>query len=113
MLDGSGLSYDNRASPRLLVSALRAAQSHFGIGPEFFASLPIAGVDGTLHRRARAAKGRVRAKTGLLTRVTALTGVAEGPNGQRLLFSVLVNGFRGGARGAMDALDAFAAALTE
>lgn len=113
MLDGSGLSYDNRASPRLLVSALRAAQSQFGLGPEFFASLPIAGVDGTLRRRARAAHGRVRAKTGLLTRVTALTGVAEGPDGQRLLFSVLVNGFRGGARGAMDALDVFATALTK
>ncbi|MDH3684651.1 MAG: D-alanyl-D-alanine carboxypeptidase/D-alanyl-D-alanine-endopeptidase [Myxococcales bacterium] len=113
MLDGSGLSYDNRASPRLLVAALRAAQANFGVGPEFFASLPIAGLDGTLRRRARAATGRVRAKTGLLTRVTALTGVAEGPEGERLLFSVLVNGFRGGARDAMNALDAFASALTK
>ena len=113
MLDGSGLSYDNRASPRLLVGALRAGATTFGLAPELFASMPIAGVDGTLRRRARAAPGRVRAKTGLLTRVTALSGVAEGPDGERRLFSVLVNGFRGGARDAMNALDAFATALTQ
>jgi D-alanyl-D-alanine carboxypeptidase/D-alanyl-D-alanine-endopeptidase (penicillin-binding protein 4) len=74
--------------------------------------MPIAGVDGTLRRRARATSGRVRAKTGLLTRVTALSGVAEGPNGERRLFAVLVNGFRGGAYEAMGALDGFATALT-
>ena len=112
MLDGSGLSYDNRVSPRLLVAALRAATTHFGLAPEFVASMPIAGVDGTLRRRARATSGRVRAKTGLLTRVTALSGVAEGPNGERRLFAVLVNGFRGGAYEAMGALDGFATALT-
>ena len=112
MLDGSGLSYDNRVSPRLLVGALRAGATTFGLAPEFFASMPIAGVDGTLRKRVRDASGRVRAKTGLLTRVTALTGVAEGPNGERYLFSVLVNGFRGAGRDAMNALDAFASALT-
>jgi len=112
MLDGSGLSYDNRASPRLLVGALRVGATTFGLAPELFASLPISGVDGTLRRRARKASGRVRAKTGLLTRVTALSGVAEGPSGERRLFSVLVNGFRGGARDAMNALDTFATALT-
>jgi D-alanyl-D-alanine carboxypeptidase/D-alanyl-D-alanine-endopeptidase (penicillin-binding protein 4) len=112
MLDGSGLSYDNRAPPRLFVEVLRAGRTAFGIEPELYASLPIAAVDGTLRRRARAAAGQVRAKTGLLTRVTALSGIAEGPAGERRVFSVIVNGFRGGARDAMDALDAFAAALT-
>ena len=112
MLDGSGLSYDNRVSARLLVEALRVGTTTFGVAPELFASMPIAGVDGTLRRRARAGAGQIRAKTGLLTRVTALAGVAEGPRGERLLFAVLVNGFRGGARDAMNALDAFAVALT-
>jgi D-alanyl-D-alanine carboxypeptidase/D-alanyl-D-alanine-endopeptidase (penicillin-binding protein 4) len=113
LVDGSGLSHENRVSPRLLVAALRAAHDDFEIGAEFEAALPIAGADGTLERRAEAARGRVRAKTGLLTRVTALTGHARLGSGERVLFSILVNGYRGGAHGAMQAVDAFAAALTD
>jgi D-alanyl-D-alanine carboxypeptidase/D-alanyl-D-alanine-endopeptidase (penicillin-binding protein 4) len=53
----------------------------------------------------------VRAKTGLLTRVTSLSGYAERPDGERLCFAVIANGFRRSAQEAMDALDAFAAVL--
>ncbi len=111
--DGSGLSYENRASPRLLVSALRLAHSSFDFGPEFVTGLPIAAADGTLEKRAGGAAGAVRAKTGLLTRVTGLSGFARGPDGQERVFSVLANGYRGGDRAAMDALDRFVAALVE
>jgi D-alanyl-D-alanine carboxypeptidase/D-alanyl-D-alanine-endopeptidase (penicillin-binding protein 4) len=111
LFDGSGLSYHNRASARTFVEALRVARDRFGIGPELAAALPIAGSDGTLRRRADAARGRVRAKTGLLTQIAGLSGYAEAPGGEVRVFSVLVNGFRGDARAAMDALDAFAAAL--
>jgi serine-type D-Ala-D-Ala carboxypeptidase/endopeptidase (penicillin-binding protein 4) len=112
IVDGSGLSYQNRASPRSLVEALRIARGHFELGPELEAGLPIAGTDGTLRRRAAGARGLVRAKTGLLTQVAALSGYAQAPGGEERIFSVLVNGFRGDARGAMRALDAFAEALT-
>jgi D-alanyl-D-alanine carboxypeptidase/D-alanyl-D-alanine-endopeptidase (penicillin-binding protein 4) len=109
--DGSGLSYENRVSPRLLVATLRAGARDFRIAPEFQAALPLAGADGTLSDRAEGALGRVRAKTGLLTRVTALSGYALAQDGERLTFSILVNGFRGSAQAAMDALDRFAEAL--
>ena len=56
---------------------------------------------------------QLRAKTGLLTRVSALSGLARRADGRTLVFSVLVNGFRGGAGEAIAALDAFAAALVE
>jgi D-alanyl-D-alanine carboxypeptidase/D-alanyl-D-alanine-endopeptidase (penicillin-binding protein 4) len=112
VVDGSGLSYQNRASPRTLVDALRLAQSRFELAPELRAALPIAGVDGTLRRRAAGARGLVRAKTGLLTQVAGLSGYARSREGEERVFSVLVNGFRGDARGAMRALDAFAEALT-
>ena len=46
-------------------------------GPEFVSGLPIAAADGTLKERAESARGAVRAKTGLLTRVTGLSGYAE------------------------------------
>jgi len=111
LVDGSGLSYENRASARLLVSALRLADASFEIGPEFAAALPIAAGDGTLKRRASAAVGRARAKTGLLTGVTGLSGFAKDQGGRELVFSVLANGYRGGDREAMEALDGFVAAL--
>jgi D-alanyl-D-alanine carboxypeptidase/D-alanyl-D-alanine-endopeptidase (penicillin-binding protein 4) len=111
VVDGSGLSYYNRVSPRTLVAALLKARRRFDLAPELVAALPIAGTDGTLRRRAAGARGRVRAKTGLLTQTSGLSGYALAPGGDELVFSVLVNGFRGDARGAMNALDAFAEAL--
>jgi serine-type D-Ala-D-Ala carboxypeptidase/endopeptidase (penicillin-binding protein 4) len=111
IVDGSGLSRDNRASARLLVDALRSARRSFEFGPELVGAVPIAGGDGTLERRAGATAGRVRAKTGLLTGATGLSGYARTPQGRELVFSVLVNGYGGGDAAAMAALDGFAAAL--
>jgi D-alanyl-D-alanine carboxypeptidase len=54
----------------------------------------------------------VRAKTGLLTRVTALSGFAELADGTQVVFSLIANGFRGDAERAMDAVDGFVSALT-
>jgi D-alanyl-D-alanine carboxypeptidase/D-alanyl-D-alanine-endopeptidase (penicillin-binding protein 4) len=112
-VDGSGLSYDDRASPRLLVAAVREASHSFHYGAEFVASLPIGHTDGTLQHRARHAGAELRAKTGLLTRVSSLSGLARRADGRTLAFSVLVNGFRGGAGEAIAAVDEFAAALVE
>jgi len=113
IVDGSGLSYQNRVTPRTLVSALRVAKDSFDFGPEFVAALPIAAADGTLKKRTAGAAARVRAKTGLLTRITSLSGYATSADGQRLVFSVLVNGFPGSDEAAMDAVDQFAAELTK
>ena len=112
--DGSGLSTANKLSARMLVRALRYAGDSFPIGPEFLTSLPIANRDGTLERRARASRDRVRAKTGLLSdaKVTSLSGLAERPDGEVVVFSILVNGHAGSSRAAMDAVDAFVAVLT-
>jgi len=112
IVDGSGLSYENRVTPRVLVSALRAATASFDFGAEFVAALPIAAADGTLEKRTVAAADRVRAKTGLLTRVTSLSGYALSADGQPLVFSILVNGFTGSDEAAMAAVDQFAAELT-
>jgi D-alanyl-D-alanine carboxypeptidase/D-alanyl-D-alanine-endopeptidase (penicillin-binding protein 4) len=110
-VDGSGLSYENRVSPRSLVAALRIGTGSFRYGPELLAALPIAAADGTLEKRAEGAANLVRAKTGLLTRVTGLSGLAQRADGRVVIFAVLVNGFRGDAEAAMHALDRFVAAL--
>jgi len=105
--DGSGLSYANRVPPRSLVEALLLAHRSFRFGPEFVAALPIAAADGTLEERAERAAFGVRAKTGLLTRVTGLSGYARLADGRVAVFSVLANGYRGGAQEALDAVDGF------
>ena len=112
LVDGSGLATGNRVTPRILVGALRIARASFRFGPELVAALPIAGVDGTLKKRAAQISGAVRAKTGLLDGVAGLSGYADAPSGERV-FSILVNGYTGGDEAAMAALDGFAAALSD
>ena len=99
-------------TPRTLVNALRIGRGSFQIGPEFIASLPIAGRDGTLEGRAPAAIDAVRAKTGLLNGAAGLSGYAASQDGVEMIFSILANGYQ--ARGAkvMAAIDGVASALT-
>jgi D-alanyl-D-alanine carboxypeptidase/D-alanyl-D-alanine-endopeptidase (penicillin-binding protein 4) len=111
IVDGSGLSYRDKLTPRALVDALRIAWSSFRIGPELTSALPIANGDGTLEKRMGEAPGRARAKTGLLSRVTSLSGFAELADGETAVFSVLTNGYRGSDEEAMKALDHFVAVL--
>jgi D-alanyl-D-alanine carboxypeptidase len=49
----------------------------------------------------------IRAKTGHLRRVSALSGLVPGPGGTSRVFSILVNGSRGDSAGVDDAIDAF------
>ena len=111
LVDGSGLSRDNRVSARLLVAALRRADESFAIGPDLLAGLPIAAEDGTLRKRAEGARGMVRAKTGTLDGVTALAGYARTESGRELAFALISNGHRRGDVEAIAAADDFAAAL--
>lgn len=114
LVDGSGLSYDDRVTPRGLVRALAIARRSFAFGPELVSSLPIANGDGTLEERAAGAAGSVRAKTGLLNGITSLSGYAHprgGSPGDVLVFSILVNGHKVSDGQAMQAVDQFAAEL--
>jgi len=96
--DGSGLSRHNLVSPHLLVDVLRV-MAHHPQADVFYRSLPIAGVDGTLRGRMKGtpAAGNVRAKTGTLSHVSALSGYVTTPEGHVLAVSVLVNQFVGSA----------------
>lgn len=92
--DGSGLSLYNYASAELEVSLLRYAFQNEQIYPTLLASMPIAGVDGTLRNRMRGTKavGNVRAKTGTLVGVSSLAGYLTASNGHRLCFAIIING---------------------
>ena len=105
--NGSGLSRDARTSAQALGRMLQAAWAT-PVMPELLASLPIAGIDGTL-RRSRLASGqsagRAHLKTGSLQGVLALAGYVHGDDGQRQVLVALVNHPNAAAaRPALDAL---------
>ncbi len=112
--DGSGLSRHDLVTPRALVALLKYAQTQPWFSA-YFASLPVAGVDGTLEDRMRdtIAAGRIHAKTGSVEHVRTRSGFAETPGGRTLMFSFLSNNQGGKAHEATDALDAISVAMIE
>ncbi len=90
--NGSGLSRRTRISADSLARVLTAAyRSRYY--PELAASLPLAGQDGTLHRRFAdlAAEGRIRLKTGTLAGVSAVAGWVTSRSQRPLAVVVMVN----------------------
>jgi D-alanyl-D-alanine carboxypeptidase/D-alanyl-D-alanine-endopeptidase (penicillin-binding protein 4) len=109
IVDGSGLSLLDRATARAIGSLLVSAWRDPAVRQPLFASLPIAGVDGTLKDRMRSgpARRRVRAKTGTTNLASALSGYA----GTRYVFAVLQNGSPISWSRARQSQDRFAQAL--
>lgn len=113
--EGSGLSRNNLATARLTLGLLEVMNRHRA-ADDFLASLPVAGVDGTLRRRMKGtpAEGNVRAKTGTLRWVNALSGHVTSAAGERLLFSFYLNrNIATATRSGRDELDALAVLLAQ
>lgn len=92
--DGSGVSLYNYVSAWSEVKILRYAYRNKQIFNPLYESLPIAGIDGTISDRMRtgAAYQNVRAKTGTVTGVSALSGYVHASNGNLLAFAIINNG---------------------
>jgi serine-type D-Ala-D-Ala carboxypeptidase/endopeptidase (penicillin-binding protein 4) len=104
MVDGSGLS-DQDKVPAQLLGALLAAAAAPAQGPDdteflrpVLTGLPVAGGDGTLEDRfapganSSAGRGVVRAKTGTLTTASSLAGVVVDADQRLLVFAFMSNG---------------------
>ncbi len=91
MVDGSGLSYLNLVTPLQISVLLRKMRKN----PDFYESLPIAGVDGTIKNRMKgtAAEGNVHAKTGYIDKARALSGYVTSKDGEEFSFVLLVNNY--------------------
>ncbi len=105
-MDGSGLSRYDYISPAQIVKILSAMWT----SPNknyWFDALPIAGEDGTLQNRMKGTKaqGNVRAKTGTISNVRALSGYVTTASGEELVFSFLVNNFLGSSKSTEDISD--------
>jgi D-alanyl-D-alanine carboxypeptidase/D-alanyl-D-alanine-endopeptidase (penicillin-binding protein 4) len=114
--DGSGLSRDNRIEPRALVAVVRAAVTGDPALRGLVASLPVAGFTGSLADRFDAAypeaRGLVRAKTGTLTAVSSLAGVAVDQQGHEMVFVLMADRIEKPEEGAAElVIDNAAAAL--
>ena len=104
--NGSGLSRVERVSARglghMLLVAFRSP-----VMPEFIASMPLVGVDGTMYRRLTntSVAGQAHIKTGLITGVRALAGYVLDSRGRRVITVMLINHANAGnASAVQDAL---------
>lgn len=91
MLDGSGLSHNNRFNATQTLQLVRYVYNNFSTYDD---TLAVGCVDGTLSSRFcnTAGSGNVRAKTGTLTGVVALSGyIYNQVDAQIYLFSLLAN----------------------
>ncbi|HEU5209786.1 MAG TPA: D-alanyl-D-alanine carboxypeptidase/D-alanyl-D-alanine-endopeptidase, partial [Longimicrobiales bacterium] len=89
--DGSGLSVLNRASARSFIQLLDA-MSDSPMWQAFWSTLPESGAPGGLRRMYRTpAEGNLRAKTGTINHVSALSGYVRAANGERIAFSIISN----------------------
>lgn len=107
--DGSGLSRQNLVTPAAVVKLLAYMQA----SPQHEAwldLLPIAGLDGTLTDRMKEslAAGKIRAKTGTLGHVNAISGYVPGSH---LAFSIFVNNHNLRSREITALIDRIAEAL--
>jgi D-alanyl-D-alanine carboxypeptidase/D-alanyl-D-alanine-endopeptidase (penicillin-binding protein 4) len=112
--DGSGLSRHDLVTPRAVVTLLKYAQGQPWFAP-YFASLPVAGVDGTLEALMKntPSAGRIHAKTGSVEHVRTRSGFADTAGGRRVIFSFLSNNQGGKNHEASDALDGLCLAMIE
>jgi D-alanyl-D-alanine carboxypeptidase/D-alanyl-D-alanine-endopeptidase (penicillin-binding protein 4) len=94
IVDGSGLSRLNLVTPAQINSLLRFMyrSRYFN---EFYESLPIAGVDGTISNRMKntRAMNNVHAKTGYINAVRSLSGYVTTTDGEMLTFVMIANNF--------------------
>jgi D-alanyl-D-alanine carboxypeptidase/D-alanyl-D-alanine-endopeptidase (penicillin-binding protein 4) len=112
--DGSGLSRHDLVTPRAVAALLKYAQGQPWFGT-YFASLPVAGIDGTLETLMKntPSAGRIHAKTGSVEHVRTRSGFADTTSGRRLIFSFLSNNQGGKNHEASDALDGLCLAMIE
>lgn len=115
MGNGSGLNDINRFTPEQITMILEAMHKRFDVRPEFEASLAVAGKSGTINSRFSntPAESRLRAKTGTLTGVSALSGFVVTREDRLLAFSVMMNGYQGRARAMWTVQERIGNALAE
>lgn len=116
IVDGSGVSHYNLVSAELLTDLMKFMYyEHLPLYKHMHYSFPIAGVDGTLKYRMKetGAYNNVRAKTGTLSGVSCLAGQLTAANGHHIMFTVMVQNYKGSSRTARGFQDEICRILSE
>ena len=113
LADGSGLSASNLVAPLAFTGLLRFMRQHPHYASSFAPGLPQSGNTGSLKNRflGTPLEGRVRAKTGSISRVNTLSGYLELPDGRTFTFSVQANHHVQGGRRTLSQIDAIVTAM--
>ena len=104
--NGSGLAREEKLSAAALAALLQRAWQQPTM-PELVASLPVAGIDGTMAKRFEQSplKGRAHIKTGSLDDVASIAGYVTARSGKRLAVVAMINHAKANeARAAFDQL---------
>ncbi len=116
MVDGSGVSHYNLVTPKMYIQMLQGMYGKKDLFDLFYASLPNAGVDGSLEDRMRGtpAQNNLHAKTGTISGVSSLSGYVHTADGEFLAFSMMMQNYIGSSepyRKAQDSIGALMASL--
>lgn len=91
LADGSGLSRFNLLTPRQLAAVFTAGAGSLEFGPEFLASFPVNGVDGTLSSRMQdLPAGAFRGKTGSLNDTCTIAGILTAQSGRKVALAIFL-----------------------
>ena len=96
--DGSGLSPSGVLTANNLTDILYTMKTDATF-PEYYASIPIVGINGTVQNLAKGSKaaGNVRAKSGSISNTRAFSGYFTASNGEMMSFTYIVNRYADGA----------------
>ena len=99
IVDGSGISRFDQVTAAALVGLLEKMYFNINKYEDFFNSLSIAGVDGTLHKRmiGTAAENNFRGKTGTLNGVSSISGYVATADDDDIIVCMMFEFTKGGA----------------
>ncbi len=114
MKDGSGLSTENKVSPRQLATMMRAQISDSTF-ITFYHSLPSAGVSGTISKMLKGtiAENNLRAKSGYMKKIRSYTGYVYNKQNKLLTFGIIVNNHTASAVGMRTMLEKIMVLIAE
>jgi D-alanyl-D-alanine carboxypeptidase/D-alanyl-D-alanine-endopeptidase (penicillin-binding protein 4) len=115
IVDGSGISRFDQVTAGALVGLLEKMYFNIAQFEDFYNSLSIAGVDGTLEKRMRgtSADSNFRGKTGTLNGVSSISGYVTDADGDDIIVCMMFEFKKGGARKYRDLQDRIIAVLAD
>lgn len=99
IVDGSGISRFDQVTAGAIVGLLEKVYFNIDQFDDFYNSLSIAGIDGTLHKRmiGTSAENNFRGKTGTLNGVSSLAGYVTNKDNDDLIVCIMFEFIEGGA----------------